>query len=124
MLVQDVYRVEREILTHGEEYEVYKEEYNSVGEPTGRIKKLLSFRGLFHVSEGYHLQTVSDATVTHAKGNSMILCMWEDIEDVKREYFLYKNKKKYVITDINDIGGYGRIADLSLEVVVNGAEQY
>lgn len=118
MLNHDIYRMEREIETNGEVFDVMAEE------PNGRQTIVVSFRGVFHVSQGFHNESVSDATVTHAKGEPMILCMLEDIEGVKREQFLYKNGKRYDITDINDVGGYGKIADISLEVVIDGTEQY
>lgn len=123
-LLFELYKVKREILVHGCECNLYKHEKDDYGESTGDSIHVKSFRGLFHLSKGYSHSKTSDGTETHAKGMPMILCKYEDTENMKRGMQIIVNNKRYNISDINNIQEYNIVADVSLELVIDGEHEY
>lgn len=113
-------KVRREIETHGEEYTFFRNVLNKDGEPTGEAKQILSARGLFHVLKGYASRETSDATETHEKGQPALLCAWEDTTDIKNKDYTTINGQRYNVVAKNNIQEYNIVADISMEVFLNG----
>mgnify|MGYP002770103751 CR=1 FL=1 len=116
----ELHKVVIEIERHGSNYLIQRNELNEYREKTGNIIDVKKIQGIFHIEKGYSTRTVSDGSETVSKGQSKLFVKTKDICSVIKNDFLEIDNKAYIITDINDIEGFGIVSDLSLEVLQDG----
>lgn len=120
LLVLELNKVKREIATHGTSYTFKKDILDDYKEPTGETEVVCVASGLFHITKGYLTKKFSDSTVTHSKGQPMIMLSYEDGKQIKQGMFVEINGNKYNVIGNNNIQEYSIISDVSLERVNNG----
>lgn len=120
LLIMELNKVNREIKTHGNKYTFEKDVLDEYGEPTGETEVVCEVSGLFHISKGYVSKKFSDATVTHSKGQPMIMMQYSEGEQIEQGMFVEINGNRYNVTGTNNIEEYSIILDVSLEMVNNG----
>ena len=117
----ELHKVKREIQIHGKQYEFLREKADKYGEPTNeRPEKVATVCGLFHITKGYVSKTVQDATMIHAKGQPMLLAIYEDVSGIQNGDFFVLNNNTYKVIEKNNIQECGIVCDISLEVVLDG----
>ena len=119
-LKRELYKVLREIKIHGDEYLFFRTKQDEFGEDTKETEYIAMINGLYHISKGYVTKNVSDGTITHTKGEPMLLIPFEQSEKLQNGDFFKWNESKYVITEKYDIQNYGIVCNVSLELVLNG----
>ena len=122
ILKMELHKVKQEILRHGEQYNFLRNKTNQYGEPTDEEPETVAtICGLFHVSKGYATKNVQDGTRTHSKGQPMLLCCYDDVESIQSEDYFVLNGNTYKVVEKNNIQEYNIVANISLEVVINGS---
>lgn len=116
----ELHKVAVEIERHGSNYLIQRNELNEYREKTGNITDVKKIQGIFHIEKGYSTRTVFDGSETVSKGQPKLFVKTKDICSVIKNDFLDIDNKVYVITDVNDIEGFGIVSDLSLEVLQDG----
>lgn len=119
----EVYKLKRELKRSGEDYEFMRMDANKFGEPSGNEKNLGTLRGLYH-EENEHISVVmGDTTQTRTKKVPSILCLYEDAASLALVIGdrVKLNGKTMKVTGVVNIQEWNLIADVSLEVVDNGA---
>ena len=119
-LQRELYKIKREIDIHGKMHTFYRDVLNDDGEPTGEIKQIVCTCGLLHVSGGYVARETSAGTETRTKREPMLLLRWEEVEEVQNRDFVILNNYRYNVINKRNVNEYNIVADLSLEVVLNG----
>lgn len=116
----ELHKIAVEIERHGSNYLIQRNELNEYREKTGNITDVKKIQGIFHIEKGYSTRIISDGSETVSKGQPKLFVKTKDICSVIKNDFLDIDNKVYVITDINDIEGFGIVSDLSLEVLQDG----
>lgn len=119
-LLKEQKAVEREIIRNGSVYTVKRNKVDKYGEPTQEVEEITTLRGLFHISKGFVTKNTSDGSRTKTKGQPMILALWKECETIQNGDFVVINDNIYKVIDKNNIEEYNIIADISLEVVLDG----
>lgn len=112
-------KVKREIKMHGSKYSVFRCGKDEYGEQTKDKALVAELMGLFHVSNGYQSKNVSNGTVTHSKAQPMLLCIYEEQEEVKIDDFVLINNNIYKIVSKTNVYEENIVSNLSLELVLN-----
>lgn len=113
-------KVKREIKIHGSDYSFYRTGKDEYGEQTEEKALVCELCGLFHTTSGYRTKNVSDGNVTHSKAQPMLLCVYDDAEQVQIGDVATKNQNNYIVTAKTNICEENILTDISLELVLNG----
>lgn len=111
-----LYQVKRAIRVHGETYSFTQAMYNEFGEPEDS-EDILSINGIWHTSNSFIQQTISEATKINSKQQPQLLCSYEDATKLEKNATLSCDSGKYKVIDIINVGGFCVIADICLEEV-------
>lgn len=113
-------KVLRLIKTQGKLFWFKTSKKNEFGEPNGETVSLM-LKGVYHqtphVGSGYVTKTTSDASTTRVKSQAMILALWEDAKQLKRQDTLSFNGKSYQVNEVTNLAQANLVADISLEEV-------
>lgn len=117
-------KVRRLIKTQGRLAVIVRPATNKFGEPEGEadVRNIL---GVFHESSSrmtYQQKTHSDGSTIRAKAAPMMLCLWEDVQDLRHTDHLILNNHAYVIGEIKNVDESNLVADISLEEVQNSGQ--
>lgn len=123
----EAYKLKIELKRSGREFVFMRNQLNDFGEPDKEVQAEVigSIIGLYHEggsrdsSERTSIIT-GDTTQFRTKRAPAILCLTEDVPDLKVGDFVILNEKKYSINGILDVQQWGIISDISLEVFDNG----
>lgn len=122
-LERELKKVQREIKLNGDIFKVSRETLDEYREPTDEIK-FFDVKGLFHYSTGYMQRVTQDGTDTHQKKQPMIMIDYVALQKSDTSIIIGdKINNDYEVVAIDDIGGYGIIADVTLERINDGAIQ-
>ena len=113
-------KVKREIKTHGTTYSFYRVGKDEYGEQTKEKALVCELSGLFHTTSGYRTRNVSDGNITHTKAQPMLLCVFEDAEQIQIGDFVTMNNNDYYVTAKTNMCEENILADISLELMLNG----
>lgn len=111
-----LYKVKQIIATRGYDCTVYDFDRNEFNEPTTPSSHK-TFRGLYHESMSYTTKSTAEASTVNKKNCPMLLCVLDDVSDLKVGTQLHVNGKTFELVEIKDINEAGIVADLSLEEV-------
>ena len=111
-----LYQVNRAIKVQGETYLFTQSSYNEFGEPE-EGDKVVEINGLWHTSNSFIQQTVSEATKISSKQQPQILCEYENAKELCKDTILKHDGVTYKVLDIVNLGNFNTIADICLEVV-------
>lgn len=116
----ELYKVQREIKMHGSDFTVKRDKINEYKEPTGERETITTFRGLFHITKTFQTRNIEDGTVTRTKGQPMVLVDYKNTTSIKNGDILEYNGLEYTVADVNNIEQMNIIADISMELIING----
>ena len=105
---------------HGSEFTVKRNKIDEYKEPTGKPEIITAFRGLFHITKTFQTRTVEDGTVTRTKGQPMVLADYSDVKEIHNGDIIEYNGLEYTVVDANNIEQMNIIADISMELIMNG----
>lgn len=116
-LKRELYKVVREIETHGDSYTIYKKQTNDYGEDVSVPERKGTVQGLFHIEKGHMTRNVSDGTNTRTKGNPYLLCKYVDVKKLSVTSGCYTkiNDKKYYFSDINNVEEFCILCNIAME---------
>ena len=117
----EAYKIRREIKKSGKRFNIERKEKNEFGEPTGLIKFVGSFNGLYHEQNSNVQITTGDTTQVRTKKIPMILCLYDDAASLVLQVGdqLEINGKTLKVTGVVNVQEWNVVADISLEVVDN-----
>lgn len=118
-------KVRRLIKTQGRSALIVRPATNKFGEPNGE-EDVRTILGVFHESSSkmtYQAKTNSDGSTIRAKAAPMMLCLWEDVQDIQHTDHLVMNNNAYVIGEIKNVNESNLVADISLEEVQNSGQR-
>lgn len=114
----EAYKLKRELMRSGKEY-VFKrpivDKFNQVSDEFE--EDVIKITGLYHEQSGYINLVTSEGSVTRVKKVPMILCLYSDLGDLKKNDQVMINGKAHKVTGIANVQEWSIIADISMEVV-------
>ena len=118
-------KVRRLIKTQGRSALIVRPATNKFGEPEGEAD-VCTILGVFHESSSkmtYQAKTTSDGSTIRAKAAPMMLCLWEDVQDLRHTDHVVINNHAYIIGEIKNVNESNLVADISLEEVQNSDQR-
>jgi hypothetical protein len=111
-------RLKKVIQRQGTSFSFYGYNKNANHEPDTSQPVTPVFNGIFHEAASHITLIARDDGVIKSKTIPYIIASLSDTKLLKPEFQVNIGEKKYRVADIRDVGGYGIIADISLEVIV------
>lgn len=110
-------KVSRQIRSSGKEYEFISMLKDGYNQPiTGDSVKIV---GVWHEQNSFiSVQTTSAASVQRKKSPMILTLIDDNMKSIKQGDLIYISGVKYTVSGILDIGNYGVVADISLEMEV------
>lgn len=113
----ELYKFKRELRRYGKTYIVYR---NSVNEFKERVKgdyiQVTEITGIYHESNNYIKQNISEGSVINVKKIPMLLVESEKVNNIKINDMIFINDIEYRVTGITNIQNWNILSDISLEV--------
>lgn len=103
------------LVRKGKPYEFNREEKDTFGESTGKEIHVDTVLGIYHESTSYIAKTIGETTKYVSKISPMILCRWNDIENLEKEDIVIIDNNKFKINRIINVSMLNIYADVSLE---------
>lgn len=120
MIQNEIFKLKREIQTHGTSFTVYKDVLDEYGQPTEEHENVCDVKGLYYTTNVYQSRSSNYGTTTRARLQPMILAMYNDCKDIAPGMFVFFNNKRFDIVSVNDVSQYNVVCDITLEVVDDG----
>lgn len=116
------YKLSRELRRSGKPYEFSRHKLNEYGEPLPEKTIIGGLVGLYHESTSYIYLSVSNATQSQTKKVPQILCLYGAVSalGIKANDKVVVNGKEHRVTGIDNVQEWNIIADISLELIVDG----
>lgn len=111
-----LYQVKKAIKVHGESYSFIKADFNEFNEPEEGTQ-VIEIKGLWHTSNSFIQQTVSEATKINSKQQPQLLCEYKEAKELNTEVTLKIEDSVYKVIEVIDVGNFGVIGDICLEEV-------
>lgn len=111
-----LYQVNRAIIVQGETYLFTQSSYNEFGEPEEGTQ-VIEIKGLWHTSNSFIQQTVSEATKINSKQQPQLLCEYKEAKELNAGATIKIEDSVYKVIEVIDIGNFGVIGDICLEEV-------
>lgn len=111
-----LYQINKAIRTHGDIYTFISQGINEFGEPTDEELEI-EIPCLWHTTNSFISESISEATKIHSKQQPQLLCDYSKAKKITNETFLNNNGVKYKVIDVIDIGNFGVVGDICLEVI-------
>lgn len=118
----EAYKLRRELLRIGKEYEFLRAKLNDFKEPTKDSVVVGKLKGLYHEQNSSVSIITGDTTQTRTKKIPMILCLYEDATFLKIGDKIKINSKTLKVTGVTNIQEWNIIADISFEVIDDGIQ--
>lgn len=117
----EVYKIQRELKRSGQSYTFKRKIENEYGEKTGDDEDVVTTDCLYHEQTSNVQLVVPDGAITRTKKIPMLLCLTnEDVLGLQVDDYTTINGKTYRVTGVLDVMNWGKISDISLEVVDDG----
>lgn len=111
----EAYKIKREITRSGMQYTALRKGTNDFGEFLDESEIICSFCGLYHEQNSFIKITVETTTQIRNKKEPKILCLFEDVKELKLGDIIQINNKIFKVSSITNIQEWSIIADISLE---------
>lgn len=105
---------------HGVFYQFVCFKKNDFGEFIDEVDKVFDVLGLFHTSQGYITVVTTDSGSIPKKDNPEIMCIWSEAKDIPQGAIVEICNQKYKVNFVTDVGNMHVIANISLEVILDG----
>lgn len=116
-----LHRVEQQIAWRGHLFSVLRPKMNEFNEKSNELEEVAEIKGIFHNGASNHVVVVIvDSGQAQEKGSPYILTTWFNGSQVKKDDRITINGISYKVTGINNINEYNILADISLEVILDG----
>ena len=116
-----IHRVEQQIAWRGQVFSVLRPKMNEFNEKSDELEKVAEIKGIFHNGLANHIVVViADSGQAQEKDTPYILTTWFNGSQVQKDDRILINGVSYKVTGINNINEYNILADISLEVVLDG----
>lgn len=117
----DVAKLKRFLLTHGEMLQFQRFITDDFEEPTNEIQNLNQIKGVTHKDVSYISKNISDGTQSRIVRQPKVLVLIdENSRALTMGDFYEYDGMKYQIIAKEDLGDFGSVYDISLELVDNG----
>ena len=118
-----LHRLSQQIAWQGKRYTFYRRQVNEFNEQSTEPTKLSEVKGLFHNGSSNHvvINTTDNGQVIE-KNKPYIMTTWGQGKILQLNDEVTINSNTYRVTDVYNIGEYNLIAEVSLEVILDGAE--
>lgn len=94
---------------------------NEFNEKSDELEKVAEIKGVFHNGSANHIVVViADNGQAQEKNSPYILTTWFNGSRVQKDDKITINGISYKVTGINNINEYNILADISLEVILDG----
>lgn len=114
------HRLEQQIAWRGEFYTVTRKELNEFNEKTNPVE-IGTIRGISHNGSSNHVKVnISDNGQVIEKNTPYIMTTWFNGSILKKDDIISINSVDYKVAGITNVGEYNIIAEISLEVILNG----
>ena len=110
-------KVSRFIQQYGETFVFKRPKLNDFGEPINDGFEEITIKGVYHETNSYVSQTITEGTVTRTKKQPMILCFVSEAEKLKYGDALEYKQNKYNVVSALNLAQLDICCDISLEVV-------
>ena len=116
-----LHRVEQQISWRGSLFSVLRPKMNEFNEKSDELEKVTEIKGIFHNGSSNHVVVViADSGQVQEKDIPYILTTWFNGSQVQKDDRITINEVPYKVTGINNINEYNILADISLEVILDG----
>lgn len=109
-------KIKRQIKTNGQTFNFKRYKVDKYHQVSDEIESEFSIEGIFHTTNTYVRNEGKDAATFVKKQQPMILCMFEDGNNVQINDEVIIRNDVYTVTNINDINNFGVVYDISLEL--------
>lgn len=109
-------KVRRFISTQGQPFSFLRQGTNEFGEPNGQTESVI-IKGVYHETTSFLSKESADATTLRKKASPMILCLWQEAQQLSIKDELSFNGKTYTVGEIKNLSEANVIGDISLEEV-------
>lgn len=135
----EAYKVRRELKRSGKDYFFRRQAKNRFGEPSKEFEwktdsvfvdgilynisvsdVLYKVRGLYHEQNSNVQLVPGETTQARTKKIPMLLCIYDDVKELKPGDVTVINGKSFVVAGIVNVQEWGIVGDVSLEVFDDG----
>lgn len=118
-----LHRLSQQIAWQGKRYTFYRRQVNEFNEQSTEPAKLSDIKGLFHNGSSNHVvvNTTDNGQVIE-KNTPYIMTTWGQGKMLQLNDEVTINEKTYRVTAVANINEYSLIAEVSLEVILDGVE--
>lgn len=117
----DVAKLKRFLITHGEQLQFKRLTLDDFGEPIDGGQDLVNVKGVIHQDSVYVGKNTSNGTQSRVDRQPQVLMLIDsDSKTLTMGDVITHNGKDYQIIAKNDMGDFGSVYDVSLELVDNG----
>lgn len=111
-------RLKRIIAVSGLSYTFQRFGKDSYHQPTTTVIYSKALKGVYHESSAYSPLATSDAGRVGNSPQPMLLTEFGDSKGLQKGDTVVIATKTYRVTDVRDVGDFGIIGEVSLEVVI------
>lgn len=117
----DVAKVKRFLITHGEQLQFKRKTLDDFGEPEDDGQNLINVVGVVHQDSVYVGKNTVDGTQSRVdRQPQMFMLIDSESKKLQMNDVITHNGKDYQVIAKNDMGDFGSVYDVSLELVDNG----
>jgi hypothetical protein len=109
-------QINRLLIGQGKVFIFNRYEVNQFGKTTDVVKDTHDILGVFHQSTMYIKKNTSTGAETKGKPQPMIITLKEQADNLMEKDIVIINNKKYIVVSLEDVGNFGVVTDISLEV--------
>lgn len=113
-------KIKRQIKINGAELTFSRYKIDKYHQATDEVEEEYVIKGLYHTSNNYIKENISEASKIVTKQQPMFLVLFEDGEKIKISDTVLISGVKYNVANKNDVSGMGIAYDISLEEILNG----
>lgn len=123
----EAHKLEVQIKRSGTDICIMRKLKNEFGEPDKEYKTIIRLKGLFYNSSDagtFNLITTSDTSSSRSKSNSGFLCLASDLCSIELKPYdiALIHGREYLIQMLTDVGDWGKVYDISVEVIDHGTK--
>lgn len=111
-------KIKRQIKTNGQTFNFKRYKVDKYHQVSDEIESEFSIEGIFHTTNSYVRNEGKDAAIFVKKQQPMILCMFEDGNNVQINDIVSISGNDYVVNNKNNINDFDVAFDLSLEMKI------
>jgi hypothetical protein len=112
-------KIKRQIFLNGSEFAFTRYKVDKFHQVTNEVEEVIVINGLYHTTNNYIKENISDASRIVTKQQPLILTLYDEGEKIKISDIVKINGADYKVVNKNDVNNFGVAFDISLEAVLN-----